>query len=79
MLKSFASANSFQPDLIEAYTKLSLQICYLLRLILLLRLYQFLCTDIFPTTPEGLTQGYHIFINNLCFQIKYFLGGVSSL
>ena len=30
MLKWFASTSLFQPDMIEAYTKLSLQICYLL-------------------------------------------------
>ena len=58
--------------MIEACTKLSLQICYLLLycicLILLLRLYQFLCTrHIFPTF-----RGYndHISIKNLCFQMN---------
>ena len=59
------------------YIKLSLQICYVLLycicLILRLRLYHFLSTvHIFPTTQEGLTQRYHIFINNLCFQIINF-------
>ena len=48
MIKLFASTTLFQPDMIEAYIKLSLQVCYLLLycicLILLLRLYRFLCT-----------------------------------
>ena len=67
-----ASISLFQPHMTEAYIK-SLHLCYLLlyRICfnLLLRLYNCLCTGhMFPKTQKGLTQRYHIFISNLCFQ-----------
>ena len=75
MLKWFASTSLFQPDMMEAYTKLSLQICYMLfYCICLILLFKIISIFMYRTYFSYTFIGYndHISINNLCFQINNF-------